>query len=270
MTLKVTILGSGSSGGVPRIGGHWGACDPSEPKNRRRRCSILLERWEDDPAKKTVVLVDTSPDMREQLLDTGVEWLDGVLYTHEHADQAHGIDDLRMVAINRRRRVDVYMDGPTSDVLTSRFGYCFQSPEGSSYPPILHGHLIKVGQPVTIVGEGGPITALPFDQDHGAIRSLGFRIGPFAYSSDLVDLPEESFEMLEGVSCWVVDALRYTPHPTHSNVETAVGWLKRLAVPHGVLTNLHVDLDYQTLKRELPEGIEPAYDGMVLEFENYG
>ena len=272
MTLRVTILGSGSSGGVPRIGGeggYWGACDPQEPRNRRRRCSILVERWQDDPTKKTTVLVDTSPDMREQLIDAGVDWLDGVLFTHDHADQSHGIDDLRMVAINKRRRVDVYMDAYTSETLMTRFGYCFQAPEGSSYPPILHGHLIHgPGQSITIEGEGGPITALAFDQAHGDIRSLGFRFGPLAYSSDLVGLPEESFAALEGTACWIVDALRYAPHPSHAHVDLTLEWIARLRPRQAVLTNLHVDLDYQTLKGELPDGVEPAYDGMVFEFED--
>ena len=270
MTLRITILGCGSSGGVPRIGGpggFWGACDPSEPKNRRRRCSILVERWQEDAARKTIVLVDTSPDIREQLIDAGVDWLDGVLFTHDHADQSHGIDDLRMIAINRRRRVDVHMDSYTSETLMTRFGYCFQTPEGSAYHPILRAHLIKPGQPVTIEGEGGPIVALPFDQDHGEIRSLGFRFGPLAYSSDLVGLPEASFAALDGVTCWIVDALRYTPHPTHAHVDLALQWIARVKPPQAVLTNLHVDLDYQTLKRELPAGVEPAYDRMVFEFE---
>lgn len=266
MTLRFTILGSGSSGGVPRIGGNWGACDPGEPKNRRRRCSLLVEQWQDDPAKKTTVLIDTSPDMRDQLIDAGTEWIDGVLYTHDHADQSHGIDDLRMVAINRMKRVDVYMDTHTSGTLNERFGYCFKAPEGSSYPPILNEHRIEAGKEVTIEGEGGPITALPFDQDHGGIRSLGFRIGSVAYSADVVDVPDESFDLLEGIDCWIVDALRYAPHPTHAHVDLALSWLDRLKVPRGVLTNLHVDLDYQTLAGELPDGREPAFDGMVIEY----
>lgn len=266
-TLRVTILGSGSSGGVPRIGGSWGVCDPTEPRNRRRRCSALIEQWQDDPSKKTTVLIDTSPDMRDQLLDTGTEWIDGVLFTHDHADQSHGIDDLRMVAINRMKRVDVYMDEPTAATLTDRFGYCFKTPEGSTYMPILNEHRLTAFEPVTIEGEGGPITALPFDQDHGEIRSLGFRVGPVAYSADVVDVPEESFDKLQGLECWIVDALRYKPHPTHAHVDRAVEWLKRVNVPHGVLTNLHVDLDYRKLSSELPDGFEPAYDNMALEFE---
>lgn len=268
MKLRATILGSGSSGGVPRIGNHWGACDPAEPLNRRTRCSMLVEQWDDDPAERTVVLIDTSPDMREQLLRTDTDWADGVLYTHDHADQANGIDDLRMLALNRRRRVDVWMDKATTATLTSRFSYCFTQLPGSGYPAILNHHLIEAPlAPIAVEGPGGTVTAIPFDQDHGEIRSLGFRIGPLAYSSDLVDLPEESFGAVEGVECWVVDALRYTPHPSHAHVDKAVGWIERISPKLGVLTNLHIDLDYRKLAAELPEGIIPAYDGMVLEFD---
>lgn len=260
-TLTVKILGCGSSGGVPRIGGHWGNCDPKEPKNRRRRCSILVERGE------TAVLVDTSPDMREQLLDAECSRLDAVLFTHEHADQAHGIDDLRMVAMNMRARVDVYLDKPTSGVLTDRFDYCFRQREGSYYPPILKEHLMpEVGEELIIEGLGGPISAIPFLQHHGEINSLGFRFGPVAYSSDLVGMPEESFEILEGVECWIVDALRYAPHVSHAHLDLTLEWLDRIKPKQGIITNMHVDLDYQTLLKELPDNIIPAYDNMEISF----
>ena len=255
--LKITILGCGSSGGVPRIGGHWGACDPTNPRNRRRRCSILVERG------ATKVLIDTAPEIRDQLVDAGVGVLHGVLWTHAHADQAHGIDDLRAVALNMGRQVDVYGDRPTLDLLMDRFGYCFVQPSGSDYPPILNGRYIDGS--VTIDGPGGPVTAIPFHQEHGRIHSLGFRIGPVAYSSDVVDLPEQSFEVLEGVECWIVDALRYRPHPTHAHVERALDWIARVRPRRAVLTNMHVDLDYEALRKALPAGVEPAYDGMVLE-----
>jgi len=269
MPFRATILGSGSSGGVPRIGGHWGKCDPNEPRNRRRRCSLLIEKWSDDPAKKTTVLVDTSPDMRDQLLDTGTEWIDGVLYTHDHADQCHGIDDLRMIAINRRRRVDVWMDDRTSSVLTHRFDYCFRQLEGSSYPAILDAHRIEAsGTPVTVEGEGGPVTAVPFLVNHGDIDALGFRFGPLAYCPDVVAIPEESFPILEGVDTFIVDALRYTPHPTHAHVDLSVSWIERVKARRGVLTNLHVELDYRTLEGELPAHIVPAYDLMHFEFDD--
>jgi len=268
MKMRATILGSGSSGGVPRIGGHWGACDPKEPRNRRRRCSLLVEQWDQDPTQKTTVLVDTSPDMREQLLDTNVSWIDAVLMTHDHADQSHGIDDLRMVAMNGRRRVDVWMDEATSSTLTRKFGYCFKQVEGSGYPAILNEHRIGAhGAPIRIEGAGGVIEAIPFDQDHGSIRSLGFRFGPLAYSSDVVGIPEDSFSILKGVDCWIVDALRYTPHPTHAHLELSMKWLDFLQVSLGILTNMHVDLDYQTLLKELPKNVVPGYDNLAVEFD---
>lgn len=266
--LEVTILGSGSSTGVPRIGGpdgagDWGACDPQNPKNRRLRCSILVRRKGD--AGDTSVLVDTSPDLREQLLAAHVACLDGVLITHDHADQLHGIDDLRAVAYGMRRRVDVYSDRQTMDAIRHRFGYCFHTPEGSSYPVILNARGIpEPFRDFPIDGSGGPIPVTSFWQQHGRIRSLGFRFGPIAYSSDVNVLDEEAFAVLEGVDCWVVDALRHTPHPTHANVATALEWIARVRPRRAVLTNLHLDLDYETLKRDLPPGVEPAYDGMVL------
>jgi phosphoribosyl 1,2-cyclic phosphate phosphodiesterase len=263
MTLKITILGCGSSGGVPRIGNHWGACDPAEPRNRRRRCSILVERQEG--AGHTAVLVDTSPDMRAQLLDAGVGTLDAVLYTHEHADHIHGIDDLRMIAINRRDQVDVHMSARTADVIMSRFSYCFQTPEGSPYPAILRQHTLLPGRTATVTGPGGPISAHPFDQIHGHIRSFGFRFGNVAYSSDLNDIPDESLSALEDLDVWIVDALRHKPHPSHFSLDDALMWIERIAPRRAILTNMHIDLDYGTLRRELPDNVEPAYDGLVLE-----
>jgi phosphoribosyl 1,2-cyclic phosphate phosphodiesterase len=265
--LEVTFLGCGSSTGVPRIGGpdgagDWGACDPTNPKNRRRRCSILVRRRE-GPAT-TTALVDTSPDLREQLLDAHCAHLDGALITHDHADQTHGIDDLRTVAYLMRRRIDVYSDRLCLEVLKQKFGYTFETPPGSSYPAILKASEIRTGEAFEIAGEGGTIPVLPFIQQHGRIESLGFRFGPLAYSSDVNALPDNSFAALEGVQCWIVDALRHTPHPTHANVETALEWIARVKPQRAILTNLHMDLDYETLKRELPPGVEPAYDGMVI------
>jgi phosphoribosyl 1,2-cyclic phosphate phosphodiesterase len=262
MTWRFTILGCGSSGGVPRIGSGWGACDPNNPKNRRRRCSLLVERL--GAAGTTTVLVDTSPDIRDQLLDADVRRLDGVLFTHEHADHTHGIDDLRALAIHQRQRINVYTDKPTSASLQLRFSYCFETPPGSSYPPILREHRIASGRPVTVDGAGGPITALPFLQNHGDIESLGFRFGDLAYSSDVKDLPAASVEALRGLSVWVVDALRYTPHPSHWSLPETLDWIARLEPARSVITNMHVDLDYETLRRQLPAGIEPAFDGMRI------
>ncbi len=267
--LRAVILGCGSSGGVPRIGGHWGVCDPGEPRNRRRRCSLLVEKREGQGI--TRVLVDTSPDMREQLLAEEVDWLDGVLFTHDHADQTHGIDDLRSLVINRMRRVDCYMDEATRQSLTGRFGYCFPSEAKRDYPAIINPHALKAGEEVVISGEGGAIRALPFLQEHGAIHSLGFRFGSLAYTSDAVGVPDESFALLQGAGGWIVDALRYRPHPSHAHLELTLEWINRLGVSSAILTNLHVDMDYQTLMRELPKGVVPAYDGMAIAFsENPG
>lgn len=266
--LEITILGCGSSGGVPRLGGEggagdWGACDPANPKNRRSRCSILARRR--SPQGETAVLVDTSPDMREQLLAARCGRLDAVLITHNHADQTHGLDDVRAIAYHGRKRLDLYTDRKTLDGLQDRFGYTFKTPAGSDYPPILNAHEIAPLQAFAVAGAGGAIPILPFWQEHGRFGALGFRLGPVAYSSDVSDLSDESFAALAGIELWILDALRYTPHPTHINVETALAWIARVKPKRAVLTNLHIDLDYETLKRELPAGVEPAYDGMVAE-----
>ena len=262
MTLTFTILGCGSSAGVPRLGGGWGACDPANPKNRRRRCSLLVERR--GPRGVTRVLVDTSPDLREQLLDADADHLDGVLFTHEHADHTHGIDDLRALAIHQRRRIDVYLDEPTSGSLHRRFGYCFETPSGSSYPPILREHRLEAGCPIAIDGPGGVIEALPILQQHGDIFSLGFRFGPLAYSCDLNGLPPDSIEALAGLDTWIVDALRYTPHPSHWSLEETLQWIAGIKPRRAILTNMHVDLDYEAMRGKLPPNVEPAYDGMCL------
>lgn len=263
--LQATILGCGSSAGVPRLGGpdgtgDWGACDPSNPKNRRRRCSLLLRRGE------TTVLVDTSPDMREQLLSARISRLDAVLMTHPHADQTNGIDDLRPLTFIMKKRVDMYADRAALEHLSRQFSYCFETPDGTAYPPIITGHVIP--EPFSafeIHGAGGAIPVLAFWQEHGPVRSLGFRFGGLAYSSDVSDLDESAFAALEGVETWIVDALRYRPHPTHANVETALKWIARVRPKRAILTNLHIDVDYAQLAAELPAGVEPAYDGMRLE-----
>lgn len=265
MSLKFTILGCGTSSGVPRVGNHWGACDPANPKNRRKRCALLVER--NGAEGKTTALVDTTPDLRQQLLDTGAAWLDGVLYTHDHADHTHGIDDLRQVAYNGNRRVDVYHDQATGKLLRARFAYCFEKPPGSEYPAVLKSHDIEAGKPVAISGAGGAIEALPFRQIHGSGETLGFRFGGVAYSPDVSDFPESSLEALEGLDVWILDTLRYTPHPSHLSVEQALAWIARMKPKRAVLTHMHVDLDYERLRAELPEGVAPAYDGMVLTSE---
>ena len=273
MTLKFTILGCGSSGGVPRPALGWGDCDPKNPKNRRRRTSLLVERRPpptphpqagEEMEGVTRVLVDTSPDLREQLIDAEVDWLDAVLYTHEHADHTHGIDDLRALFLKRRQRLDVYLDERTAAMMRTRFGYCFAAPPGSDYPPIATQHPLIAGTPVTIDGEGGPITALPYLQEHGDIPSLGFRFGKLAYSCDLSAIPPESLGALADLDVWILDALRYRPHPSHFSLDDALGWIERLKPRRAILTNLHADLDYNVLRGKLPPHVEPAFDGMTL------
>ncbi|PYG28057.1 MBL fold metallo-hydrolase [Pelagimonas varians] len=260
--LRFTILGCGSSGGVPRLGGHWGACDPANPKNRRRRCSLLIERETQDGT--TTVLIDTTPDMRSQLLDAGVGNLDAVIWTHSHADHVHGIDDLRQIVFNTRERLSVWADGPTQNDLISRFGYVFVQPEGSPYPPILNLHTID--GPVTISGAGGDISLTPFEVNHGAIDALGFRIGDLAYLPDVATIPDEVWPHLENLDCWILDALRRAPHPTHAHLDLALEWIDRMKPRRAILTNMHIDLDYAEIEAETADHITPAYDGMVIRY----
>mgnify|MGYP002777003209 CR=1 FL=1 len=261
MTWRFTILGCGSSGGVPRLGGDWGDCDPANPLNRRRRCSLLVERI--GAQGTTRVLIDTSPDMRAQLLDAGVGELDGVVYTHSHADHMHGIDDLRQVVYNMRRRLTVWADAPTTKALTERFGYAFAQPEGSPYPPILD--LEPIEGPVAVPGAGGVVVLRPFRVDHGSMEALGFRIAGLAYLPDALRIPEAAWSELAGLDCFVVDALRRRPHPTHAHLGLALDWIARAAPARAVITNMHLDMDHATLMAELPPHVRPAHDGMVIE-----
>ena len=258
--LRFTILGCGSSGGVPRLGGHWGDCDPNNPKNHRRRCSALVER--DGPNGTTSVLIDTSPDLRSQLLGTETARLDGVVYTHSHADHVHGIDDLRMIVFNMRARLPVWADGPTQNALFDRFAYAFVQPEGSPYPPILD--MKTIDGPFEIDGPGGPIPFTPFEVNHGSIDALGFRIADLAYLPDVAAIPDTVWPMLEDLDTWIVDALRRDPHPTHSHLSQTLDWIAKVAPKRAVLTNMHIDLDYDTIAAETPDHILPAYDGLTL------
>lgn len=260
--LRFTILGCGSSGGVPRLGGIWGDCDPTNPKNTRRRCSLLVEKEGENGT--TTVLIDTSPDMRAQLLDAGIGRLDAVIYTHPHADHVHGLDDLRMIVYNTRARLPVYADEPTKKDLLNRFGYAFVQPPGSDYPPILD--MNPIDGDVTIGGDGGPITFSPIEVIHGNINALGFRIGDVAYLPDVSDIPEAAWPMLDNLDTWIIDALRRTPHPSHSHLENSLAWIARAKPRRAVLTNMHIDLDYQTVADETPDHILPAYDGLVLRY----
>ena len=258
--LKFTILGCGSSGGVPRLGNNWGDCDPTNPKNNRRRCSLLIER--SDASGTTRVLIDTSPDMRAQLLDAGVGNLDAVVYTHAHADHVHGIDDLRQVVFIRKERLDVWADGATQDALLSHFGYAFAQPEGSPYPPILN--LRTIDGDVTISGAGGDITLTPFEVRHGVIDALGFRINNLAYLPDVSEIPDIALPALENLDCWILDALRREPHPTHFHLDRSLEWIARMAPKRAILTNMHIDLDHETVQAETPNHIDAAFDGMTI------
>lgn len=258
--LIFTILGCGSSGGVPRLGGLWGSCDSSNPKNRRRRCSLLVERMTD--AGTTRVLIDTSPDMRQQLLDANVGHLDSVLFTHGHADHVHGIDDLRMIVFNKGERLPVWADGPTQERLYGGFAYIFHQPANSPYPPLLDMNTIQGD--VIISGPGGDIVFTPFRVDHGSIDALGFRIAGLAYLPDVAGIPEDSWKKLENLDIWILDALRREPHPTHAHLARSLEWIEKARPKRAVLTNMHIDLDYETVLNETPPHVEPAYDGMRL------
>lgn len=259
--LRFTILGCGSSGGVPRLGGHWGDCDPANPRNRRRRCSLLVER--EDAGAVTRVLIDTSPDLRDQLLAAGIGVLDGVIYTHAHADHVHGIDDLRVVVFNRGSRLPVWADAATAEALLGRFAYAFVQPPQSAYPPILD--LNDIAGPFSVSGPAGPIEFDPVRVEHGRIHALGFRIGGMLYLPDVSAIPEEAWPRLMGLDLLILDALRYRPHPTHAHLALSLEWIARAGPRRAVLTDLHNDFDYEALSAELPAGVEPAHDGMVLD-----
>jgi len=255
--VRVTILGCGTSGGVPRPGGkdglgEWGACDPNDGRNRRRRCSILVED------KARTVLIDTSPDVRAQLLDARVERIDAVVWTHEHADQVHGIDDLRPYTI-RQGAIEAWADERTYAVLKRRFGYCFEAEGGGFYNPIYRHN--RIDGPFEAAG----VSIVPFIQDHGTIPSLGFRFGAIAYANDLVRLPEEAFATLAGVDTLIVDATRYRPHPTHAHLDLTLEWIARIAPRRAFLTNLHVDMDYAEVDRRTPSHVTPCHDGLVID-----
>lgn len=265
-TMTVRILGCGSSPGNPRIGNDWGRCDPSEPRNRRRRSALLVTRRAPDGGT-TRVLVDVGPDMREQMLDAKVDWVDGVLITHAHADHIHGIDDLRSFVLNRRHLVDIWMDEVTSKRIHQAFDYCFVTPPGSAYPPILKEHRFREGETLTINGDGGPITAIPFRQTHGDVDSFGFRFGAVAYSPDVSAIPDAALPQLAKLDLWILDALRWKSHPSHFSVDEAVDWIKRMKPKHACLTHLHNEVDYRTLAAYLPDGVEPAWDGQEFTFK---
>jgi phosphoribosyl 1,2-cyclic phosphate phosphodiesterase len=260
-----TILGCGSSGGVPRIGNVWGDCDPHEPRNRRRRCSLLIEGWTEGVSEPTRALIDTGADLREQLLGAGVDRLDAVLYTHDHADHSHGIDDLRVLALHNRRRVDVYFSAQCGARLREAFGYCFATPPGSAYPPILNAHDIADGDTVEIEGPGGTLKITAFTLIHGDIDAFGYRVCDLAYCCDLSAVPPGASAALSNLDIWIVDALRPTPHPSHLSLPETLELIEHFAPRQAVLTNMHIDLDYRTTEAETPDNVTPAFDGMQID-----
>ena len=264
MSLSVVILGCGSSGGVPRVAQGWGVCDPTNPRNRRRRCSILIEQA--GPEGVTRVLVDTSPDLREQLIDARIEHLDAILMTHPHADHTHGIDDVRPLVLHQHQMLDIHMDEQTSASLRRSFGYIFETPEGSQYPPLLREHRLRAGKACRVTGAGGALEAMPLRLDHGEIESLGFRFGNVAYTPDVKTIFPETFQHLEGLDLWIIDALRYTSHPTHFCLSEALEMIRMLRPKRAILTNLSSEVDFATLAGELPDNVEPAYDMMRVAF----
>ena len=266
MTHTLTILGCGSSGGVPRPGLGWGNCDPSEPKNRRRRCSILVERTQGTGT--TRLLVDTSPDLREQLLEADVSDLDAVLFSHDHADHTHGIDDLRSLVLHKRQRIVVHADAITTQSLGSRFSYLFETPAGSMYPPILELRPMPDGTPVIVQGAGGEIGALPIAVQHGPnYEALGFRFGDVAYVPDVSLIPPRAKAALAGLDILILDCLREAPHPSHFNLAQALATIAELKPRRTIVTNLHSDLDYNRLCNMLPQNVDVAFDGMRIPFD---
>jgi phosphoribosyl 1,2-cyclic phosphate phosphodiesterase len=262
---RFTILGCSSSPGVPRLNGDWGDCDPTNPKNRRTRAAFMIEQIAPN-GRKTVVVIDTGPDFREQMIAANVQRVDAVLYTHAHADHLHGIDDLRGYFILQKHRIPIHADPFTMDRIRQGFGYCLETPPGGNYPPIVKPVLIEsLDKPIVIDGPGGPIGFWPHRQMHGDIHSLGFRIGNVAYCSDVSDFPAESVPKLEGLEALIIDTLQYTYHPSHLSLEQALGWIARLSPKHAILTHMHIPLDYDRLMAETPDHVEPAYDGMSFE-----
>lgn len=262
---RFTILGCGSSPGVPRINGDWGACDPDNPKNRRTRASLLVQQIGPDGGVTTVV-IDTGPDFREQMIAARVQDLDAVIYTHAHADHLHGIDDVRGYFHIRHHRIPIHADAFTMDRIRQGFGYCLETPADSNYPPIVKPCIIDTPEtPVVVDGKGGPITFQPHLQVHGDIHSLGFRMGDVAYCSDVSDFPQQTIARLSGLDVLVIDTLQYRPHPSHLSLEQSLGWIERFKPRRAILTHMHTPLDYATVMAETPGHVEPAYDQMVFE-----
>jgi phosphoribosyl 1,2-cyclic phosphate phosphodiesterase len=255
--MRAIILGSGGAAGVPAIASGWGNCDPSNPKNRRLRPSILVE------SGSTRILVDTSPDLRQQLLDNNIQSLDALVFTHTHADHLHGIDDIREVNRFMKSEIPLWASAASLTEIAHRFAYVFEplAPDSKSiYKPLLQPH--PIDGPFMV----GDIAVVPLKQDHGYQETLGFRFGDLAYSTDLVRMSDSSYELLEGIDTWIIGCLTNAPnHPTHVSVDQALLWIERIKPRRAIITHMSGKLDYDTLKASLPPHIEPAYDGMIIE-----
>lgn len=264
---RFTILGCASSPGVPRLNGDWGACNPDNPKNRRTRAAFLVEQIGPDGGR-TVVVIDTGPDFRQQMIAAGVAHVDAVLYTHAHADHLHGLDDLRGYFIEQKRRIPIHADQVTMERIRQGFGYCLETPPGGNYPPIVRPVVIEtLDAPIVIDGAGGRIEFRPHRQIHGDIHSLGFRIGDVAYCSDVSDFPQDSVTRLSGLDMLIIDALQYKYHVSHLSLQQALDWIGRLSPKRAILTHMHVPLDYDRVMAETPDNVQPAFDGLSFDID---
>lgn len=263
---RFTILGCGSSMGVPHPNGYWGDCNPNNPKNKRYRSSLLVERIHTS-GKKTTVVIDTGPDFRSQMINAHVNHLDAVIYTHFHADHCHGISDLRCYAHTQKCLIDVYADAPTLEHLKNASGYCFQTPKGSYYPPILKENLINEESVFTIQGQGGAITFCTHLQSHGTINSLGFRIGNIAYCTDVNQFSDKALLNLINLDVLIIDALQFKPHSSHFSVDQALHWIEHLKPKRAILTHMSCSLDYDYVLNYVPPHVEPAYQGLTFEMD---
>lgn len=262
-SIKITMLGTGSSGGVPRVGNQWGECDPVNPKNRRRRCALLVELLCE--SGKTSTLIDAGADLREQLLSADAQHLDGVLLTHSHADHIFGLDDLRQLALLMKTPILVHMDAKTAETVMPAFGYIFRQAPASSYPAFCTHKEIHHDQVIRVDGAAGPLDFQPLLAEHGDIHSLGFRAGNMAYLPDVKRISDaNTLVALENLELLIIDCLREVAHPAHMNLSESLAFIEKLSPKHAILTNMHSDLDYQALLERLPEHIVPGFDGLQM------